>query len=399
MRRIWSKRGAGDMKGRKTLRRAGVVLGFGALLCAGVMASGAFGMHLDAGIGTTDSSSTATDTAPPPSDSTATDTTASSSTSTDTTPTTTDTTPSTTTAPASTTPSPQVYSPTIQSDQADYSPGSTVTLTGSGWAPSDAVHIFVNDDVGQTWSYSADVAANGSGGFTVQFQLPASFVANYRVTATGASGNATTTFTDASLKVYPRPAASGVTFTLTIQGFADSACSTGGGSTATQTISNDTGGENINTGGSSVLNGKQFVKFSAPTNATTPSGWTFKNWSSHSPSDNVITTTTNSSICVRIPTGGNNDAYDATYKPSATLTVIKSVVNNNGGTAVASNFAMSVTGANANPSSFPTLVRPLRLVRPAPRDTPRARAATAPVRLPLEQAPHARLPTTISRRR
>src|SRR5947207_2156393 len=109
MRRIWDKRGAGEMKGRKTLRRAGIVLGFGLLLCAGVMASGAFGMHLDAGNSTTDSTSTAADsttTAPSESGSTSMDTTP---TSTDTTPTTTDTTP-TTTAPSTTT-TPVAYSP------------------------------------------------------------------------------------------------------------------------------------------------------------------------------------------------------------------------------------------------------------------------------------------------
>ena len=41
--------------------------------------------------------------------------------------------------------------PTIQSDQADYSPGATVTLTGSNWQPGESVRIYVNDDVGQTW--------------------------------------------------------------------------------------------------------------------------------------------------------------------------------------------------------------------------------------------------------
>src|SRR5215211_1430254 len=38
--------------------------------------------------------------------------------------------------------------PTIQSDQADYSPGATVTLTGSNWQPGESVNINVNDDEG-----------------------------------------------------------------------------------------------------------------------------------------------------------------------------------------------------------------------------------------------------------
>src|SRR5437867_10381567 len=53
--------------------------------------------------------------------------------------------------------------PTISSDQADYAPGSTVTLNGSNWQPSEAVHMVVNDNVGQTWSYSTDATAGVDG--------------------------------------------------------------------------------------------------------------------------------------------------------------------------------------------------------------------------------------------
>jgi hypothetical protein len=89
--------------------------------------------------------------------------------------------------------------PTISSDQADYAPGATVTLTGSNWQPGEAVHISVNDSIGQTWSYGADVTADAGGGYTNQFQLPSSFVASYLVTATGLlSGTATATFSDSA---------------------------------------------------------------------------------------------------------------------------------------------------------------------------------------------------------
>src|SRR5690349_13631225 len=100
---------------------------------------------------------------------------------------------------ASAAPLPQSGSPTITSDQADYQAGSTVTLTGAGWQPGENIHIFVNDSLGQTWSYNTDVAADAGGGFTNQFQLPLFFVANYSVLATGSSGaTASTTFTDAA---------------------------------------------------------------------------------------------------------------------------------------------------------------------------------------------------------
>src|SRR5687768_9762220 len=50
--------------------------------------------------------------------------------------------------------------PTIRSDKDDYTPGETVTLTGSNWQPGETVHIFVNDDRGQTWSRNVDVTAD-----------------------------------------------------------------------------------------------------------------------------------------------------------------------------------------------------------------------------------------------
>ena len=179
MRRIWGERGAGDMKGRKNLRRVGIVLGLGALLCAGVMASGALGMPLvysgstDTSSTATDTTTAATDTTPTDSSSSSTDTAATStdsttSTETTTTPLSTDTT--TTTATTTTTGTSAAFTPAISSDQVDYAPGSTVTLTGSGWGASEKVHLFVNDDVGQTWKLDADVFADASW----QLHLPVS---------------------------------------------------------------------------------------------------------------------------------------------------------------------------------------------------------------------------------
>ena len=61
----------------------------------------------------------------------------------------------TTTDSTATTPSPplpSLLSPAITTDQTDYPPGATVTLTGSGWGPGESVHLFVNDTVGHTCS-------------------------------------------------------------------------------------------------------------------------------------------------------------------------------------------------------------------------------------------------------
>jgi hypothetical protein len=90
--------------------------------------------------------------------------------------------------------------PAISSDKPDYVPGEMVTLNGSYWAAGEAVHVVVNDDAGQTWRYENDVTASAAGSFILQFNLPDWFVATYSVTASGSSGTATTTFTDANLK-------------------------------------------------------------------------------------------------------------------------------------------------------------------------------------------------------
>ena len=87
--------------------------------------------------------------------------------------------------------------PQVWSDQADYAPGDTVTLSGANWAPGETVHLVVNDDAGQTWRYENDVSASAEGSFSDQFELPDWFVAVYTVTAAGASsGTATWAFTD-----------------------------------------------------------------------------------------------------------------------------------------------------------------------------------------------------------
>src|SRR6266550_5423889 len=102
--------------------------------------------------------------------------------------------------------------PQVWSDKADYAPGEHVTLSGANWAVGESVHIRVNDDAGQTWSRDVDVTAGDDGTISDQFNLPDWFVAQYTVTATGASsGTATWTFTDGNVTLHPAPAGDGVT--------------------------------------------------------------------------------------------------------------------------------------------------------------------------------------------
>ena len=87
--------------------------------------------------------------------------------------------------------------PWIASDKADYAPGSTVHLTGGNWQPGEDVTILTNDTVGNTWSQTDNVTADADGAIADDVVLPSYFISDYTVTATAASGAATTTFTDA----------------------------------------------------------------------------------------------------------------------------------------------------------------------------------------------------------
>lgn len=114
--------------------------------------------------------------------------------------------------------------PWVSSDMPDYPPGATVGLLGGNWQAGESVHIYVNDSDGQTWAFNDDVTADSSGNISDSFNLPNWFVANYSVTATGASGSvATTTFTDAiqtattiASSLNPSNFGDSVTFTATV---------------------------------------------------------------------------------------------------------------------------------------------------------------------------------------
>ena len=92
-------------------------------------------------------------------------------------------------------------SPSIASDQTDYSPGATVILTGAGWQGDASVHLNVNDAIDRTWERNVDVVVAADGSVSDSFSLPANFIAHYDVTATGndTGRTATTSFADDTL--------------------------------------------------------------------------------------------------------------------------------------------------------------------------------------------------------
>ena len=286
--------GAAASRGRHLLRIAFVLV---AMFTAGLVAAGVV-----AGAGPlavlSDSTSTETTTAPDPG-TTTTDTTTTDTTSTDTSTTTettstetttTETTESTSTT-TETTPTPS-GPPMIATDQEDYAPGSTVTLTGTNWAAGETVHIFVNDDKGKTWSYDANVVADQSGAFTSQFVLPTSFAATYSVTATGAvSGTATTSFTDGNVNVKASgPSSAGVTWSR----YSNGTCTGSSIASGSITAGNSGNGTGIPSGAGSGE--------SLSLTAGTVSGFAFSSWSSGNFTTGSPSTTANPACLI----GDNN---------------------------------------------------------------------------------------------
>jgi hypothetical protein len=247
--------GRNEPKKNRTQRNVKVVLGLALLFAIGALASGALGQVTETTGSPTDTTATTTDTTT--TTTTSTDTTAT---------TTTDTTP---TSPPPSEPASSPLTPTISSDLADYPPGATVTLTGAGWGPGESVHLFVNDDAGQTWSYNVDVTADAFGGLTNTFNLPNWFVANYSVTATGtASGTATTSFTDGNVNVKTAgPASANVDWRL----FNNTTCA--GGSASSGTIIA------TNAGNGTAIPGSATAAQSLRLTAASVSGFTFTSWS------------------------------------------------------------------------------------------------------------------------
>ena len=160
--------------------------------------------------------------------------------------------------------------PQIWSDKADYAPGETVVLSGANWAPGDSVHIRVNDDAGATWSRDVDVIADASGAISDQFNLPDSFVAQYTVTATGATGTATTTFTDGNVKFDVAPNGATAQFVETL--YSASASCAGAVKNGFPKTLNGSNGDTVGVGNN------ESIRLDAA--ATSDQGQDFRAWSS-----------------------------------------------------------------------------------------------------------------------
>jgi predicted nucleotidyltransferase len=103
-------------------------------------------------------------------------------------------------------------SPWVVTDQEDYAPGQTVTITGGDWLPGEAITLVIHEAPPTHPDTTYQVVADANGGFVnAQFLVLDDHIGTaFTLTATGASGGqATTTFTDSASGDCFRTVASG----------------------------------------------------------------------------------------------------------------------------------------------------------------------------------------------
>jgi len=142
---------------------------------------------------------------------------------------------------------------TIETNLDDYLPGGTVSLVGREWAPNETVHLMMIETPDSHPDVSADVQADSTGGFSVEFYVvqESDLGATFTLTATGATSGsrATATFTDGNFSMRAAFAPSGgPSFTGTLLKFPQSiVCdpASSGQSTTTGAVTTSAGGTSI----------------------------------------------------------------------------------------------------------------------------------------------------------
>src|SRR5439155_22865410 len=194
--------------------------------------------------------------------------------------------------------------PTISSNKADYAPGELVTLSGTNWAAGESVHIYVNDELGSSWSRNIDVTA-GSGGTVVdQFNLPNWFVSNYVVVATGpSSGTALASFTDGNATLHLAATEGVANMTVTFDRWNGNSTCTGTAGLTNQTVAINASSGTVNIPGFGGSGDSVLLK----SVATTTSGKTFSSWTNGDKSTDLGTLTPGSPTpCISNSGGGTN---------------------------------------------------------------------------------------------
>ena len=222
----------------------------------------------------------------------------------------------------------EVYGyPTVQTDQVDYPPGTTVNITGSGFQPNETVAITLVESPLIDTHGPYTVVADGNGNISDSSFTTDIHDLNVRfwLSAVGSTSGlvAQNTFTDGNIVVFSAP--SGVTFTLNFQSFNSStSCSGTPNSTGSPGIQPNQRPNNGNVG----VGNPESVELQAP--PLSDQGGPFQNWSWTGTTNETIAVvggspvlaspTTNATICIEGSAANkvNSGTFTATYATAAT---------------------------------------------------------------------------------
>ena len=132
---------------------------------------------------------------------------------------------------------------TVKTDNDDYWPGETVTITGSGWQPGETVTMIITEDADTHYDFTYSAVADASGAITnaefapIENEVFHHFGKKFYVAARGAASSALNTFTDGSVKINLLPAnhsANTADHLFTVEEFTTAACT--GTPTGTSTV-------------------------------------------------------------------------------------------------------------------------------------------------------------------
>lgn len=203
-------------------------------------------------------------------------------------------------------------SATVMTDQADYAPGTIVTITGSGWQPGETVTLsFVESPLVDTHPDLTAVADENGNIFNSQFSPDEHDIAiSFTLTASGGTSGlqAQTSFTDAA-----------PTLTMTISGTGSVTAARSSGSatisscTGTCTFSNSGTPQATCSTGTCIVTWS--ANYTANLTATAGGGFTFIAWSGTGGC-------TGTGVCAASANGNSDFAVTATFETAPTVTAV-----------------------------------------------------------------------------